>query len=183
MILGIVLASVILIIIVFRFIRLRKKRRAKCDLPPEDLMRKYAAEAVSAARDECNVELDFSIESVEQVESILGGIYDYFTAQRHHRGLRGYAFAYGAYIGEVLKKHLGEGHWERDHPVAGELSWPFIWNDGRSTIFPLVWCGKRLTNGSEDNIWFKFKSVLDSRTPTPAENPATESQDSSFMIP
>ncbi len=43
--------------------------------------------------------------------------------------------------------------------MAGEKSYPLRWK-GKET-FPLAWCSKRIVNGDEDSIWFKYTVISD----------------------
>ena len=62
--------------------------------------------------------------------------------------------AYRAYIGEVIRRSTGGARWERDHPVAGQKSYPLTWSGGVS--FPMAWCYKRMVNEPEDNVCNKY---------------------------
>jgi hypothetical protein len=92
---------------------------------------------------------------VKTVESILGELHE-----DHAKGLLSgeqvnvNALRYGAYIGEVLRRTYG-GTWATDHPMGGPKSYPIRCKNYES--FPVRWCGKRILNGDEDNVWFKFQ--------------------------
>ena len=118
------------------------------------LMRALAAMAVSRAKADYGIELDYSGESVERVEEILARLY----ANRDAIDLRRESFTWGAYIGEVLVKTKA-GRWKRDHEVVGAASYPVHWGNGES--FPIGWCQKRLTNGEEDNVWVKYRLLIE----------------------
>jgi hypothetical protein len=65
---------------------------------------------------------------------------------------------------------MHNGTWAVDHKVAGPGSFPIRW--GEHEAFPIGWCGKRIVNGEEDNVWFKFQLLLlgegkDAMTSTP----------------
>jgi hypothetical protein len=60
-------------------------------------------------------------------------------------------------VGEVIRR-MHNGSWGIDHDVAGPGSFPIRWADHES--FPIGWCGKRILNGEEDNVWFKFRMLL-----------------------
>ena len=147
-----------------------------------DMMAAYAQDAVDHARAAFGVTLDFTPASVEQVETVLGKLYDAIP-----RGILGrlirrgpteadtalMARIYGGYIGEVIRRTWG-GHWEVDHPVGGPRSFP-IYSKGQS--FPAAWCFKRLTNGPEDNVWHKLQILYmrdGSEAAVPWEKPKPE---------
>lgn len=43
----------------------------------------------------------------------------------------------------------------------GENCRPFITENGDEMCFPYGWCGKRLENGEEDNVWDKMRVFTD----------------------
>lgn len=120
----------------------------------DGMIRNLASEAVDIADKSYGIKLDYSTESVQQVEVVLGKLHDELQQRKSEEGVRGLAMAFGAYIGESIRKKYPEAKWDRDHPVAGEKSYPLHWLDGDS--FPVGWCFKRITNGPEDNVWDKF---------------------------
>jgi hypothetical protein len=157
---------VVIAIVAGAVIVLRRRPAAPPPLPeePNALMAALADEAVSRAGSEFQVTLDFSPESVEAVEELLGNLHvrraaGGMTDARLHRE----AMTWGAYIGEVIRRLKG-GHWEKDHDVAGPDTYPIDYEGHQS--FPVGWCGKRILNGDEDNVWHKFQIlVLDKGRP------------------
>jgi hypothetical protein len=127
----------------------------------DEMMRHLASEAVDIADKSYGIKLDYSTESVQQVEVVLGKLHDELQQRKSAEGVRGLASAFGAYIGESIRKKYPEAKWDRDHPVAGEKSYPLHWLGGDS--FPLGWCFKRITNGPEDNVWDKFLVAIKER--------------------
>ncbi len=115
-----------------------------------------AEQAVRDARQD-GVSLDYSVDSIERAERELGKLHDQYTADPSSISARGLASAYGAYVGEVIRKTEPGTRWERDDPVAGEKTYPLIWGAGNS--YPMAWCYHRIVNGPEDNVWVKY-SVL-----------------------
>jgi len=118
-------------------------------------MAALADEAVSRARTEFQIALDFTPDSVGAVEELLGKLHarraaGEMTDPRLHRE----AMTWGAYIGEVIRRLKG-GHWQKDHPVVGSNRYPIHYEGHES--FPVGWCGKRIVNGLEDNVWHKFQ--------------------------
>ena len=114
-----------------------------------------AMEAEKDAKENNQITLDFSPESIQSVEKILGGLHDQYVKNPSSVSATGLGSAYGAYIGEVIRKTESGAHWERDDPVAGEKSYPIFWGDGRS--YPMAWCYKRIVKGDEDNVWIKYR--------------------------
>ncbi|MFT3879482.1 MAG: hypothetical protein QM703_07470 [Gemmatales bacterium] len=72
-----------------------------------------------------DVILDYSDDSVQRVDSILGQFHDHYRKTQDDSGLRGNAIFFAAYLGEVIRKKGFGGTWSRDHPDVGENSFPF----------------------------------------------------------
>ena len=128
-----------------------------------EMMAAYAADAVDHAKAACAITLDYTPESVEQVEAVLGKLYSAvprgFIGRLLGKGpsredTATVARMYGSYIGECIRRTWG-GEWAQDHPVGGPRSFPISSRGHQS--FPWGWCFKRLTNGPEDNVWHKFQ--------------------------
>lgn len=152
----IIVALVLLVALALAVRVFKRKAAAVTSDDPNVFMPALASEAVqfAAAR---NVSLDYTTSSVESVESLLSQLHALRSSGNltdDDLNLRAHQF--GAYIGEVLRRRYG-GEWKTDHEVAGPKSFPFHWKDGQS--FPVGWCGKRMLNGTEDNVWFKFQVV------------------------
>ena len=118
----------------------------------------FQSEAVSMARESYGISLDYSPSSVKQVEEILGKLHDEYQRRGTTEGQRGLALAYGAYIGEVIRREAGEGRWAPDDPKFGVGTMPLYWRG--HTTFPVTWCLKRLANGEEDNVWTKYQLIV-----------------------
>lgn len=123
-------------------------------------MEKEADLAVRLAQDRFSITLDYSPESVEQVEQILSKIYA--SRQRNHSPEENLSsmsyFVWGAYIGEVIKKLKG-GTWHED-PKTPEITLQFELDGKQRIANPTFWCYQRVTKGRpEDNIWYKFLLV------------------------
>ena len=128
------------------------------------MMSAYAADAVDFARQRFSVSLDYSHASVEQVESIAeklfqaqpkGFIGKLFKKAPSEQELQTVCKMLGGYIGEVLRRSKG-GEWalNQEFSAIGIQS-------GESWLFPPAKVHKRLTNGSEDNLWSYFRMVLE----------------------
>ena len=161
----IILAAVLLLLAAFR--AYRKRIRSAPNDP--NVFMPLAAEAAVAYASQHGKILDYSPESIKTAETLLADLHD---AHSHgnlpEKTLHIRALEFGGYIGEVLRRKCG-GSWSTDHSVAGPGSFPLHWKDGES--FPVGWCGKRILNGDEDNVWVKFQIVTSdayqhSETPT-----------------
>ncbi|NLX06956.1 MAG: hypothetical protein GXY33_17600 [Phycisphaerae bacterium] len=149
-------AVVILAIVALLAVVVVKRRATTPDYSdPNVLLAALADEAVRIAADR-GVTLDYSPDSVEQVESLLADLHQRRVDGRlsdDELGLLAHQF--GAYIGEVLRRTYG-GYWAEDHEVAGPKTFPIHWRK-QGESFPVGWCGKRMLYGEEDNVWHKFQ--------------------------
>ena len=112
-------------------------------------------QAVQSAHEVDGTVLDYSLNSIEKVEKVLGKIHDESKKHGSNEGLTGLSMAYGAYIGECIRKADTTVSWDRDHSDLGERTYPLHWRGGDA--FPINWCYGRLTNGEEDDVWIKFR--------------------------
>lgn len=130
--------------------------------PIADLQMELTALALRVAREGFSKKLDFSHESIKEVESILSEFHREYEKTKSEDGLNGIALEFGAYIATTIQRNSGEGVLERDHPEFGEAAFPFHYSGG--TIFPYMWCVKRIFDGAGDNVWSKYQVlVLESR--------------------
>jgi len=128
----------------------------------DELMQFMAGEAVKKAEKENQTKLDYSVQSIEKVETILSKLHEQYVKDKDSIAVNDLSMAYGAYIGEVIKRSEPGVRWGIDHPVAGDKSYPLYWKGGES--FPWGWCFKRIMNGPEDNVWHKYLLVKQQRS-------------------
>jgi hypothetical protein len=167
------LSSVILIavLLVASGIWLRTHRKAAAErkfASTDEFVQWLASEAVKDAREQNHVNLDYSIDSIKSVEQILGGLHDQYVKDPSTISVKGLGSAYGAYIGEVIRRSEPSARWERDDKL-GEKTYPIIWGSGHS--YPMAWCIRRILNGPEDNVWMKYR-VLKDRLARPGASPS-----------
>jgi hypothetical protein len=125
----------------------------------EDFIGYASGQAVADAAQYDHITLDYSIPSLKQVDVILGRLHEIYVKSPSSMSVRGLAAEYGAYVGEVIRRNEGNAYWTRDSKVAGEKSYPLHWNKGES--YPFAWCARRITDGEEDSIWFKYSVLKD----------------------
>jgi hypothetical protein len=123
-----------------------------------ELKDKMSALAERIALEGFKIKLDYSVESIKQVESILAKLHKDYKRTRSEDGLQGIALEFGAYIVKVIEKHFGSVTWERDHPSIGQDTFPLQWRG--TTLFPFGWCMKRILDGPGDDVWFKFHALI-----------------------
>lgn len=102
--------------------------------------------------------LDFSTESINDVETILADIHKTGNVLDDETFMTVIALRFAAYIITTLEQNTEKGEWELYDPESGENSLPFYWRD--MTLRPFMWCIKRMVNGEEDNIYAKYKTAL-----------------------
>jgi hypothetical protein len=137
--------------------------------PPRELQKKLCglAEKIAGGFD---AHLDYSVESIREVERILGRLHEDYKRTHSEDGVRGIALEFAAYIITVIERHFEAGDWQRDDPSFGPDSFPFHWRG--STIYPYGWCMKRILDGPGDDVWFKFRAiVLGESQPQPPRRP------------
>jgi hypothetical protein len=105
--------------------------------------------------------LDYSINSVQKVEKILGQLHKGYKKTHNDEGLNGLAMEFAAYIVKVIEKNLSKGVWKRDL-VFGKDTFPYTWES--KEIFPYSWCQKRIFYGQGDDVWAKFQALLMKKT-------------------
>lgn len=145
-------------LVAYYLVALRKKPAPREFKSTDEFIQWLSSEAIKDA-EQNNVKLDYSPESVRDVEKILGNIHELYVQSGSSVRVMGISAAYGAYIGEVIRKTEDGVHWERDDQM-GEKSYPLIWGTGHS--YPMGWCQRRITDGEGDNVWVKF-SILKER--------------------
>lgn len=135
---------------------------------PNDLnseMQAAAEGAVQHARKHWSTELDFSASSVEEVELILARMHESIPKSKFAAMFKKgpteeqkaqVALAYGAYIGEVLRREFG-GDWSTE-TVEGRDAVALNFNPA-NTIFPPAKVWKRLHNGPEDDIKVFYDAI------------------------
>lgn len=105
---------------------------------------------VESSKQILQLDFDYSPESLQLV--------DFVISRFHPNGaaLESTSVCYGAYIGEVIRRKLG-GEWRQNEEFGMALSNV----GGRVTVVPFNWARKRLENGEEDSIAFKYLAVLE----------------------
>ena len=118
--------------------------------------------AEQIAQQEFDIRLDYSPESIKEVEYILGEIHRKYKRTNSEEGLQGIAFEFAAYIVKVIEENFGTAEWTPNHHSMGENSFPLLWRN--STLFPFSWCLKRIYDGEVENVWIKFKTFVIDKT-------------------
>jgi hypothetical protein len=120
----------------------------------DELVQWLANEAVQDAQRENHVDLDYTANSIKSVDKILGDLHQQYAKAPSSVNPIAMGSAYGAYVGEVIRKIKTDAKWQRDDPMIGEKSYPLDCAGRRA--FPMGWCIKRIIDGPEDDISSKF---------------------------
>jgi hypothetical protein len=98
----------------------------------------------------------FSAESITFIERLLE-----FTHAEYKESGRDYAViarGCGAYIVKVFERNLGPATWSREASSDDNDTFPLQWRG--TTLFPVEWCMRRITEGPAENVWDKFQSAV-----------------------
>lgn len=87
-----------------------------------------------------DIRLDYSSQSIKNVEVILSQIHNEYVKSNNDEGLNGVALEFAFYIITVVEKNFEKGKVERDHKDYGKNVFSFYWRD--KTLFPFSWCKK-----------------------------------------
>jgi len=129
----------------------------------EAVMQSYAEQAVAAARAQ-QIELDYSEESLKQVENILERLDGPIA-----RGAPGAAPSdvdaeelckmWGGYLGEVVRRRWG-GEWVLETYPGGNVLTVALSTPG-GTVFPSLKIYRRLSQGAGENVWSFYCMMRD----------------------
>lgn len=135
-----------------------RNRPSKPDFKTTDEMMTWLSkQAVEMAEKNSGVQLDYTPESIKTLDNVLGNIHDEYQRTKATNGIIGLAMAYGAYIGEVIRRSEPDAKWEQGDSIGGEKSYPIHWRGGNSYV--CAWCYRRILDGDSDNVWFKYQAL------------------------
>jgi hypothetical protein len=123
---------------------------------PDGVMTWAATQAVSMAREVFHdPSLDYSEDSIERVEALMGHCARLVT--ENPEDLEDQAAIWGAYIGEVMRRHLhGEWTFSVDE-ASGAIT--FTLRIEHLALQPIDRVTKRLIGGPAHNLWSYYCSV------------------------
>jgi hypothetical protein len=126
------------------------------------MMESYAEQAVDAAR-KLDVHLDYSEESLEQVEAILerlrpaGAAPGAAATAPPGAETEDLCKVWGGYLGEVVRRRWG-GEWVLEtYPGGGVLTVALSVPGG--TVFPSMKIYRRLSQGPAENVWSFYRMM------------------------
>lgn len=129
------------------------------------MMQDYAEQAVLLAR-QLQVELDYSEQSLEQVDRLLERWHEQRESEPQ---LDEMSRIWGGYLGEVVRRRFG-GEWTIEKYPAGDF--PIVTlNVNGARLFPAMKIHKRLTNGAIDNLLPFYQNVRARLEAQPGQKP------------
>ena len=141
--------------------KLRKRLEAHPFPDLGAMMEGYAQGAVELARSEYCQTLDFSAESIGELDDIL-----VLVSEDPDIDLDYESRLWGSYLGEVLRRRYA-GSWEMTQYPGGAVAVPAVDVRG-SRLFPLMKVYRRLTVGDEEDLR-SFYSMVTARLGNPAQ--------------
>ncbi len=126
----------------------------------------FALDAVELAHEKMQITLDWTDQSIQQLESIL----DVFSkglpeAKPPDEDVRGFSKMWGSYLGEVFRKNHGATWGLITH---NGQSFPGMQSKSGTLFWPWGKIENRIRNGSEDNVWHYYLGLSD-QLPKPLE--------------
>lgn len=121
------------------------------------MVQAYAAQAIVLAR-EFHAHLDYSENSVMEVESILAGLArEMPDSQPSAEDVSEMCKVWGSYLGEVVRRRFG-GEWSIETYPGKEFA-TLALNTNGNKLFPSIKVHRRLTEGDGDNLWTFYRMV------------------------
>lgn len=116
------------------------------------MARAYAEEAVASAR-EFNAQLDFSENSLMELEIILAQLAGKVPGDDLSESCK----TWGSYLGEVVRLRFG-GEWSIE-TYPGKQFATLTLNVNGNKLFPSIKVHRRLTEGDGENVWEFYRMV------------------------
>jgi hypothetical protein len=120
---------------------------------------------VQTMKEAFGVDLDYSLESLGEVERLL-------TTLKPSGDRRHLAFGFGCYVGETLARS-GGGHWVYDETLMDQMgsAW-LVALPGHVITSPTMRCAKFMRNGTKDGIevWGKCAVAMSRQPVTPPQD-------------
>jgi len=113
----------------------------------------YSEQAVKAAEG-LSIKLDYSEGSVAELESVVGK-----ATPPEGDDMAEACKMWGSYLGEVVRRRFG-GEWSIETYPGKEFA-TLTLSVGGAKLFPTMKIHRRLTRGSDDNLWVFYKMIKD----------------------
>ena len=116
----VVLFALLALGVVLFLLKRRKEASGQKFGSTDEFIQFMAAGAVKDAAEKDRINLDYSVDSIREVEGILGRLHELYVKDSSSISARELGSAYGAYIGEVIRRSEPGAKWERDDAAGGE---------------------------------------------------------------
>ena len=114
----------------------------------------YALDAVDFARDNLQLQLDWTDASIETLESILDRFHrEVVKARPTDEQIVGFSKMWGSYLGEVFRKNHGATWGLLTHEG---VPFPGLQTTAGNLFWPWARVENRLREGPEDNVWHYY---------------------------
>ena len=135
------------------------------DIELQDLMTDSANNAIAVTKEQFNITLDYSPQSIEKIDTAIIDYLGIFTSDAlDDKGVFTICNIYGAYIGEVFRKTVG-GVWIMDEQKANAPS-VFISIKENQYAFAGI-CYQKLVNDSTVSVKHYFDLAVAAHTSPP----------------
>ena len=143
----------------------------KYDITPENAPR-FAADIAAAVERHEGITLDYSVESLAEIDGIIGGFHDDGVQVEE---VEATLFSFGCYVGEVFVRNAGAAWRSASQKEIDEIfGVPLVLQlDADTTVNPIGKVIKRLENGEEDNLPYFYRAFTQRRGKS-AQGSATE---------
>jgi hypothetical protein len=124
----------------------------------DTLMNESAQDAVIVSQEQFNLELDFSIESLAVVDTVISRfLQEYEKEVQEDKSVFTLCNIFGAYVGEVFKKEVG-GEWQLSEQGNDAIS-IFLAIDNNTYAFAGI-CYEKLVNDSRVSVQAYFEQAF-----------------------
>lgn len=131
----------------------REKPATTAPLTLEQLIAEACDKAVGRARSRYGIKLDYSLESILDVEKILTDMQRIYASTPQLLDEKSISFVFGAYIGETIRRNHPGASWVRESAGSDfSLEWQHVIHQ------PAEWCRQRLT-GDRSSIWTRYEAM------------------------
>jgi hypothetical protein len=121
----------------------------------------YALDAVDVARDNFGIKLDWSENSVKEVEAILDMLNKSLQkAPPPNDSLWSFSKMFGSYIGEVYRRNH-KATWGMI--TLNNESFPELESSHKELFWPWSKVFKRITAGDEENVWHYYQRMAENK--------------------
>lgn len=127
-----------------------------------EMMESFAADAVTRAEKQFGFSLDYSEQSLRDLETILASVASSLP-QENKEIVEQEVKTWGAYFGQVALRHWG-GVWDLIVYPGGAAAVPALVIGG-SQLYPLMKMYRRLTLGESENVWLYYQKIRQRLSP------------------